>query len=269
MEVNLRGATTPTPFVTNIDYDAKGQRVLIEYGNDVRTTYEYDPVTFRLIHLHTTRRAESHGLASPTAQIHRRGVQDLAMLTIRPATLRSFATTLCRRSFSTTSRWSRRTATTPTMPFIVSSPRRDASTSARSSHHTPPWNDRDSESGSAAIPMTSRRCATTPSSTITTRSETSGNDPHASERQLDARLHLRRAESHRTGKGQQPPEQHHCRRHNRQVPLRRPRQHDCHAAPRERWLGISRTSSSRRTWAAEARRSTFTTHPGPAREKGH
>ena len=30
MEVNLRGATTRTGFVTNIDYDAKGQRVLIE-----------------------------------------------------------------------------------------------------------------------------------------------------------------------------------------------------------------------------------------------
>ena len=48
--VNLRGAATPTPFVTSIDYDAKGQRALIEYGNGVRSEYEYDPQTFRLTH---------------------------------------------------------------------------------------------------------------------------------------------------------------------------------------------------------------------------
>ena len=43
--------------VTDIDYDAKGQRVLIDYGNGVRTTYEYDPLTFRLAHLLTRRDA--------------------------------------------------------------------------------------------------------------------------------------------------------------------------------------------------------------------
>ena len=41
--------------VTDIDYDAKGQRTLIDYGNGVRTTYKYDPLTFRLIHLLTRR----------------------------------------------------------------------------------------------------------------------------------------------------------------------------------------------------------------------
>jgi hypothetical protein len=55
VNVNLRGASVPTPFVTDIDYDAKGQRVLIEYGNGVRTNYEYDPLTFRLRNLKTTR----------------------------------------------------------------------------------------------------------------------------------------------------------------------------------------------------------------------
>ena len=44
-----------TTFVTDIDYNAKGQRELIEYGNGVRTTYDYDPLTFRLIDLKTTR----------------------------------------------------------------------------------------------------------------------------------------------------------------------------------------------------------------------
>ncbi|NES18675.1 MAG: toxin [Symploca sp. SIO3E6] len=53
--VRLRGAATETVFVENIDYDAKGQRTLIEYGNGVRTTYAYDPETFRLVRLLTTR----------------------------------------------------------------------------------------------------------------------------------------------------------------------------------------------------------------------
>jgi RHS repeat-associated protein len=41
--------------VTNIDYNAKGQRTLIVYGNGAQTTYEYDDLTFRLARLVTTR----------------------------------------------------------------------------------------------------------------------------------------------------------------------------------------------------------------------
>jgi RHS repeat-associated protein len=55
MDVQLRGATTPTAFVAQIDYDAKGQRTSIVYGNGVRTTYTYDPLTFRLTHCQTLR----------------------------------------------------------------------------------------------------------------------------------------------------------------------------------------------------------------------
>jgi hypothetical protein len=44
--------------VTNVDYDAKGQRTRIDYGNGVKTTYTYDPLTFRLTHLQTLRGAE-------------------------------------------------------------------------------------------------------------------------------------------------------------------------------------------------------------------
>ncbi|MCH8877933.1 MAG: toxin [Chloroflexi bacterium] len=56
MDASLRGATANgqplwTPFVTNIDYDAKGQRRRIDYGNGVSTFYDYDPLTFRLVHL--------------------------------------------------------------------------------------------------------------------------------------------------------------------------------------------------------------------------
>ena len=54
VEVRLRGAATVTPFVTNIDYNAKGQRVRIDYGNGATTGYDYDPLTFRLTSLRTT-----------------------------------------------------------------------------------------------------------------------------------------------------------------------------------------------------------------------
>ncbi len=69
VDANLRGATTNngtlvwTPFVTNIDYNAKGQRTFIHYANGAETTYEYDDQTFRLIHLKTTRPAGPNGLA--------------------------------------------------------------------------------------------------------------------------------------------------------------------------------------------------------------
>jgi hypothetical protein len=42
-------------FIKDIDYNAKGQRELIEYGNGVTTTYTYDRNTFRLTHLQTLR----------------------------------------------------------------------------------------------------------------------------------------------------------------------------------------------------------------------
>ena len=38
--------------------------MLIEYGNGVRTSYEYDPLTFRLVRLRTTRPIAFNGLAS-------------------------------------------------------------------------------------------------------------------------------------------------------------------------------------------------------------
>jgi RHS repeat-associated protein len=55
VSANLRGAVTPTSFVTNIDYDAKGQRTITEYGNNTSTAYKYDLLTFRLTSLTTTR----------------------------------------------------------------------------------------------------------------------------------------------------------------------------------------------------------------------
>ncbi len=55
VDVKLRGATTATNFVQNIDYDAKGQRERIQYGNGSTTGYTYDDKTFRLKRLLTTR----------------------------------------------------------------------------------------------------------------------------------------------------------------------------------------------------------------------
>jgi RHS repeat-associated protein len=69
VDVKLRGAPAGgqpvwTAFVINIDYNAKGQRTLIAYGNGASTAYEYDDKTFRLTHLKTTRSAGRNGLAA-------------------------------------------------------------------------------------------------------------------------------------------------------------------------------------------------------------
>lgn len=43
--------------ISNIDYDAKGQRQSIEYNNGAATRYTYDPDTFKLVQLYTRRGA--------------------------------------------------------------------------------------------------------------------------------------------------------------------------------------------------------------------
>jgi len=55
LDVHLRGETKVTSFIKNLDYNARGQRELVEYGNGVRTTYTYDRDTFRLTNLKTKR----------------------------------------------------------------------------------------------------------------------------------------------------------------------------------------------------------------------
>jgi RHS repeat-associated protein len=64
IDVNLRGGSASTSFVASIDYNAKGQRVLIQYGNGAATTYEYDDKTFHLTHLKSTRGAGQNGVAA-------------------------------------------------------------------------------------------------------------------------------------------------------------------------------------------------------------
>ncbi|MBK6748026.1 SpvB/TcaC N-terminal domain-containing protein [Ottowia sp.] len=58
-------ADAPSPVgVADIDHDAKGQRTRIDYKTDgptvIRTTYAYDPQTFRLTHLYTRRGVDPH-----------------------------------------------------------------------------------------------------------------------------------------------------------------------------------------------------------------
>ncbi|MCY1056207.1 SpvB/TcaC N-terminal domain-containing protein [Nannocystis sp. SCPEA4] len=66
--VNIRGSLTATSIVTNIDYNARGQRLVIEYGNGSTTDYAYDPRNFRVTRIHTER---------PHADPTLRKVQDL------------------------------------------------------------------------------------------------------------------------------------------------------------------------------------------------
>ncbi|HSH82028.1 MAG TPA: SpvB/TcaC N-terminal domain-containing protein, partial [Herpetosiphonaceae bacterium] len=73
---SLRGAGRVTPLVNDIDYDAKGQRTRVDYGNGVRTTYTYDPETYRLVHLLTARGAAFPG-DCPTPPDPPCGVQNL------------------------------------------------------------------------------------------------------------------------------------------------------------------------------------------------
>jgi len=62
--VQVNGQPVWTPFVANIAYDAKGQRTSIQYGNGAATAYAYDPKTFRLTNLKSTRPIGLNGLAS-------------------------------------------------------------------------------------------------------------------------------------------------------------------------------------------------------------
>lgn len=51
----LDPTTANFPAVLDINYDAKGQRTSITYGNGVISSYDYDPLTYRLTRLRTQR----------------------------------------------------------------------------------------------------------------------------------------------------------------------------------------------------------------------
>jgi len=68
LDVKLRGADEVTPFINRINYNVKGHREQVESGNGAVTTYEYDPLTFRLVNLKTVRADERDRLASQLFQ---------------------------------------------------------------------------------------------------------------------------------------------------------------------------------------------------------
>jgi YD repeat-containing protein len=51
----LRGGAAATPFVTSVDYNARGQRTRVEHGTVTVTDYAYDAETFRLARQTLTR----------------------------------------------------------------------------------------------------------------------------------------------------------------------------------------------------------------------
>jgi len=74
IRVKLRGAATATVFVRKIEYDAKGQRTRVEYGLNGATAmsvteYNYEPDTFRLRRMRTTRTTPSNGLTSQLLKV--------------------------------------------------------------------------------------------------------------------------------------------------------------------------------------------------------
>ena len=60
LEVSLKGVGNFEGFVRQIDYNARGQRLSIAYGNGAHTTSDYDPLTFRLTLLKTGETATVH-----------------------------------------------------------------------------------------------------------------------------------------------------------------------------------------------------------------
>ncbi|MBL6447658.1 insecticidal toxin complex protein [Fulvivirga sp. 29W222] len=69
---------TDTPAIRDIQYNEKGQRQRIHYGNDTVTQYSYDPKTFRLIKLRTTR--SPHGSGYTDFPASHFGLKDLQVL---------------------------------------------------------------------------------------------------------------------------------------------------------------------------------------------
>ena len=62
LDVYLRGAGAATPFVTNLDYNARGQRIRADHPNGTSTSYAYDPLTFLLVEQITTRASDGRRL---------------------------------------------------------------------------------------------------------------------------------------------------------------------------------------------------------------
>lgn len=54
VDVGIQGAA-PIPLITNVDYNARRQRLLVAFGNNTTTSYSYEPLTYRMSNLNTIR----------------------------------------------------------------------------------------------------------------------------------------------------------------------------------------------------------------------
>ena len=57
VDIKIRGAASAANFVADINYDEKGQRQKIDYANGAKTKYTYDPDSYRITRILTTRNA--------------------------------------------------------------------------------------------------------------------------------------------------------------------------------------------------------------------
>ena len=65
LEKVVHGATE---YISNINYNEKGQRSKISYGNNTQTLYTYNPMNFRLTNIYTKRNSDSNAFAG--SQLH-------------------------------------------------------------------------------------------------------------------------------------------------------------------------------------------------------
>jgi RHS repeat-associated protein len=62
VEAYVQGASAATPIVTNVDYNARGQRIAVNYGKGIQTAYTYDDRTRMVMRIQTTRQSDGAAL---------------------------------------------------------------------------------------------------------------------------------------------------------------------------------------------------------------
>jgi RHS repeat-associated protein len=71
---NVVSETTTTNAISDVEYDVKGRRASVSFGNGTLTQYDYDPQTFRLRQIRTTRPAAAGGFPAARAMLSDAGV---------------------------------------------------------------------------------------------------------------------------------------------------------------------------------------------------
>jgi YD repeat-containing protein len=136
IEAILAAAGSSMLLVTNIDYDARGQRARVDYGNGITTRYTYDPETFRLATMRTLRPEGRSPRMSPHLPTLGMARRTGPIFTIRWATSLTLRIVPSRRS-STLTVLSRPAAITCTMHSIAWSERTAANTSEGATRDLP------------------------------------------------------------------------------------------------------------------------------------